>query len=376
VTDLQRVAVIGGSLGGLSAALTLRRLGLEVDVFEKSIRHNRHRGAGIVVQPDVVHLLREVAPGERLAKVQARVRRSYNRRGELEREVVMPQTFTSWDAVYSPLRRAFGEERYHQGKRLVGLAQAEGGATASFEDGSRVAADLIVAADGAESAARALLHPGTEQTYAGYVAWRGTLEERDAPREVTAFLEGTFTFMELEEGHLLAYLIPGENASTAMGERRLNWVWYVNVPGGPALDALMTDVQGERRVWSMPPGLTRPEVTTRMHEDARRLLPGPLASLVTLARAPFLQPIRDVVVPRVRFGRAVLLGDAGFVVRPHTAASTAKAAAGALSLAQHLSRADRNVDLALRAWEAGELVTGRRLLHLGHALGEHSRLGD
>ena len=50
----QRAIVVGGSMGGLTAALLLRDLGFDVDVFERSPEPLEGRGAGIVVQPDTV----------------------------------------------------------------------------------------------------------------------------------------------------------------------------------------------------------------------------------------------------------------------------------------------------------------------------------
>ena len=61
------------------------------------------------------------------------------------------------------------------------------------------------------------------------------------------------------------------------------------------------------------------------------------------------------------FGRACLLGDAAFVVRPHTAAATAKAAADAAALADALAAEPGDSEAALRAWEARQLEHGRGL---------------
>ena len=70
------------------------------------------------------------------------------------------------------------------------------------------------------------------------------------------------------------------------------------------------------------------------------------------------------------FGRACLLGDAAFVVRPHTAAAAAKAAGDAMSLATAIHRAGRNVDAALAGWQASQIERGQELLQYGVALGQ------
>jgi 2-polyprenyl-6-methoxyphenol hydroxylase-like FAD-dependent oxidoreductase len=76
-----------------------------------------------------------------------------------------------------------------------------------------------------------------------------------------------------------------------------------------------------------------------------------LAELVAATPEPFLQTIVDIGVSRTVFGRACLLGDAAFVVRPHTAAAAAKAAGDSMSLATAVHRARRNVDAALAGWQ-------------------------
>ena len=85
-----------------------------------------------------------------------------------------------------------------------------------------------------------------------------------------------------------------------------------------------------------------------------------------------MQIILDVAVPRMAFGRACLLGDAAFVLRPHPAAATAKAASDATALAEALATAPRDPDAALRAWEARRLEHGRGLMEHGIALGRRS----
>ena len=94
-----------------------------------------------------------------------------------------------------------------------------------------------------------------------------------------------------------------------------------------------------------------------------------LAKLVEATPEPFLQTIIDVVVPRMVFGRTVLLGDAAFVVRPHTAGAAAKAARDATALASTLKRARQNVDAGLGAFDDTQLEYGQGLTDYGIALG-------
>jgi 2-polyprenyl-6-methoxyphenol hydroxylase-like FAD-dependent oxidoreductase len=88
---------------------------------------------------------------------------------------------------------------------------------------------------------------------------------------------------------------------------------------------------------------------------------------------PFLQPILDLTVPHMVQGRVILMGDAAFIPRPHTAASTAKAGANALALGRALQEFPGDIDAALKEWEADQLTLGRDLERTGRALGNRSQ---
>lgn len=73
------------------------------------------------------------------------------------------------------------------------------------------------------------------------------------------------------------------------------------------------------------------------------------------------------------FGQVALMGDAAFIPRPHTAASTAKAAANAIALAEALVKHNHNVSKALKSWEPLQLAYGNQLIASGQQLGDRSQ---
>ena len=75
------------------------------------------------------------------------------------------------------------------------------------------------------------------------------------------------------------------------------------------------------------------------------------------------------------FGRVCVLGDAAFVPRPHTAASTAKAVTNAIALAETLQVHYGDVVTAFKAWESSQLQLGNYLKRLGMSLGNRSQFG-
>ena len=113
-----QVAVAGGSIGGLCAGLALQRIAsAEVDIYERHVGEVETRGAGIVVQPELTQLLRLVDAAE-LPTTGCEVRRYLEPDGGEGSEQVMPQRFTSWEAIFQTLRGAFPDGRYHVGAAL------------------------------------------------------------------------------------------------------------------------------------------------------------------------------------------------------------------------------------------------------------------
>jgi 2,6-dihydroxypyridine 3-monooxygenase len=110
-----------------------------------------------------------------------------------------------------------------------------------------------------------------------------------------------------------------------------------------------------------------------MRRAADDVLAAPVAEVVTGLAEPFVQAIYDLGVPRMAFGRACLIGDAAFAVRPHAAAGTAKAADDGWALAEELTASGGDVPAALAAWERRQLNVGRALLARTRDIGDSSQ---
>lgn len=354
-------------MGGLFTGLALHDIGFDVKVFERSSGELRHRGAGIVAQPRMLRFIedRGIADPEGITTSTHR-RRYLASDGTVSREYRNEMTFTSWDGVYRRLRDAFPDDRYHAGREVTDVERTDGTVEVRTADGSKATGDLLVAAEGPRSITREQFLPKTSPEYAGYVAWRGVTNERDLPAELVEGFEDTFTFYQGDEQLVLGYLIPGPDGETARDRRRLNWVWYDHVPDDDVTEVL-TDAHGRRRELSVPPGLLSESVEKRLYADAEGLAPL-FTRLVRATDDPFVQPIVDLTVPQMAFGRVCLLGDAAFVARPHTAMGTEKAATDAIELAEAL--ADYGpIESPLEDWERRRLPAGERLVEKGRRMG-------
>jgi 2-polyprenyl-6-methoxyphenol hydroxylase-like FAD-dependent oxidoreductase len=370
----RRALIIGGSLGGLFAGNLLRQIGWDVKIFERSPHDLESRGGGIVLQREVVEVFRRA--GDDIGSVALGVRSAYRTvfasDGSIRSKHFAPQTQTSWSLIYTTLKAAFGDQHYHQGKMLVRANQdpQAGTVTAQFEDGTRETGDLLIGADGGNSVVRRQFWPTMRPTYAGYLAWRGLLPEDAMPPAAREMLHGDFGFANNKGSHILGYLVPGEHNDLRPGHRLYNWVWY-RVADERRLAEIMTDRKGRARGCAIPEGLLADRWIEHLHHEAANLLPLPFREVVEATAQPFAQAIRDLASDHMVSGRVVIIGDAAAIPRPHTAASTAKAAANALALADELQASPGDIAAALTSWEPQQVALGKYLRQQGSQTGNY-----
>src|ERR1044072_148292 len=147
------IAVVGAGMGGLAVAATLRRVGIDVQVYEQASRFARI-GAGIQMMPNSMKVLRQIGIEERLRATSFAPYSHLNRladTGEVTRELPMPESL--YNAPYLCMHRAdlhdalasvVPSDIIHLNKKLVGLDQVGGRVTLRFEDGSTASADAVV----------------------------------------------------------------------------------------------------------------------------------------------------------------------------------------------------------------------------------------
>ncbi|KUL43827.1 2-polyprenyl-6-methoxyphenol hydroxylase [Streptomyces sp. NRRL F-4489] len=179
------VLVVGGGTAGNGLTVLLRRAGIAVDLVEAEADWNATAGSGITLQGNALRVLREIGvweqvrdlgfPSHELAILAVdgtvrHVRKDIRtggdglpatvgmRRPQLQRLLI--------DAV-----RASGA-RVRLGTTVTGLRQDAGGVDVRFSDGGEGRYDLVVAADGLNSATRALIGIEDRPAPTGMAIWR------------------------------------------------------------------------------------------------------------------------------------------------------------------------------------------------------------
>jgi salicylate hydroxylase/6-hydroxynicotinate 3-monooxygenase len=184
MADRLRIAVVGAGMGGLTVAATLRRIGVEVEIYEQASRFARI-GAGIQMTPNPVKVLRALGLEEHLLRVAFRPSVMRNRdwdTGALtfelalgesaERQYGAPYLLLHRGDLHAALTTLVRGEIVHFGKKLVDLDQAADGVDLRFADGAQAHADAVVGADGVHSRVREIILGPEDPVFTGRVAYR------------------------------------------------------------------------------------------------------------------------------------------------------------------------------------------------------------
>lgn len=364
-----RVVVVGGSLGGLLAGNMLLRIGCDVTVHERVGVELAERGAGIATHPELHRAFESLGiPIDSSFGVPIEERLVLGRDGEILARYRMAQIQATWGSLYRNLRKVFPKERYFAGSTFERAEQDGTGVRAMFADGSAVEADLLIGADGIRSTVRAQFWPAAVPKYAGYVAWRGTVEEGRFSPESHDVLFTRFIVCLPPGEHMVGYPVAGLDGDTRPGKRRFNFVWY-RAASEAKLTRMMTDQAGRYHEGGIPPDRLDPAIIAEMKEAARHTLAPPYAEVIRLVREPFFQTIVDLEMPSMVKGRVALLGDGAFVARPHPGMGVIKAVGDAATLAEAIQAHPGDLGRALAIYDAARCEYGRYLVERGRRLG-------
>ncbi len=329
-----RVAVIGGGVGGLAAAIALGARGIEVEVLEQAPQIAAV-GASLSLGPNAVRLLDELGLGEELREVGALPDSvdllRWSDGSLLHRSVLGPPMEDRFGApqldFYRPdLHRVLaaaappGSVRF--GAEVVGVEQDEAGAAALLADGSRVAADVVVAADGVRSGLRQQLVGAEDPVFSGTVVYRGIARRED-----------------------VAHLHPPRTNLYWLGPQRHGVSYWLSGGSRLAVTLATREAEWSRESWTLEAPVAEALAFVEGWDDAyrQRLRCCPLM----LRSAVYVRRPLD----HWSFGRVTLLGDAAHAMEPFQAQGSAQAIEDAYVLAACLAAGDGDPASALRRYE-------------------------
>src|SRR5262245_26048515 len=230
------IAVIGGGIGGLTAALALQKRGLDVNVYEQSA-HLREVGAGIQISPNGTRILHVLGLEDALRDVQVGPSRKeirHWRTGETWTWYELgPATTRRYGTPHILLHRAdlhgilaealarLKPNAIHLGRRCIDLIQSDQHVEIRFETGEPLRAAFVIGADGIHSQVRECLFGPDRPQFTGCVAWRGVAPMGRLPAHLSQMLSTNWLG---PRGHILHYPIRrGELMNVIATVERDDW---------------------------------------------------------------------------------------------------------------------------------------------------------
>ena len=355
-----RVAVVGGGIGGLATAAFLHRAGIDVTVYEQAPALTEV-GAGLVVSPNAVRLLRSLGQLDRFRERAVALEVGWEfRRWEDGRVLFSQQLGEECERLFgegsyvahradllAAVRAAVPESSIRLGARLVSLSRLDERVELTFADGSREVADAVVGADGVHTTVGQFVIQAGSPRFSGMCAYRTLVPAGSAP----AFARRPVQTLWLgPDRHLVHYPI---SAGT-----QVNIVAF-----GPAHDWTTESWSAEGRI-----------------EDLRAEFAGwsdDLTALLSAAQSTGRWALLDRdPLPHWTNGPVALLGDAAHPMFPFFAQGSAQAMEDAAVLAGCLAEQPGDPSAALRRYEDIRRPRATKLQQISRGRAESNHLPD
>jgi 6-hydroxynicotinate 3-monooxygenase len=330
------IAIVGAGMGGLAAAAALRKVGIDVAVYEQARQFGRI-GAGIQIGCNAMHVLRGLGLEERL-RGGTFYPRSWNNRdwktGEIlfdmlfgppaEQKYGAPYLLAHRGDLHAALAGAVPPEIVKLDHRLAGIDQlADGRVKLSFADGGTAEADAAIGADGTHSIARDILFGKSEPTFTGRIAYRTVYPAR----LLDGFDIENCTKWWGEDRHIVVYPVKPDRSE----------IYFVTSQPEPGFEIESWSATGDVKVLR--------EAFSDFHPEVRRVV----GAAPDVHKRPLVdrEPLEHWVV-----GNVALLGDACHPMTPYMAQGAAMAIEDGAVLARCLAQAGRDgIGAALRRYE-------------------------
>jgi 2-polyprenyl-6-methoxyphenol hydroxylase-like FAD-dependent oxidoreductase len=324
-TATNPILILGGGIGGLTAALALGRQNVPVHLVERS-KGGDETGAGIQLGPNATRILRSLGALDAIRKTAVcpeSVRIFDALSGKPLAQIPLGRTVEArYGAPYLVLHRAdlhaclaeitgsLADVNLERGFDALSMDETVDSVTLSSSSHDRALGTLLIGADGLWSASRRFIEPGVEPLFANHTAWRTLLPMRDLP---SPFSDNAVGLWLGPGAHLVHY----------------------PVRGGEALNVVVVTEGGRaEQGWDRSADLDTLFASVRQWHDTPRAMIESEASwrIWSLFSLPAL--------PRWSKGRVVLIGDAAHPILPFLAQGAGLAIEDAGTLAEALVSSD------------------------------------
>ncbi|MBY3592303.1 FAD-dependent monooxygenase [Rhizobium bangladeshense] len=354
-TSHPEIVMVGGSLAGLTIALASASRGLAVRVLERTER--------------------KVLSGDNLSVNLATIAATVGRDPRLEPRLPVVRAYrdrhlTSWPALYRWLRDRAGEASgitLEEDKTVESVRSEGDKAIIVFGDGTTTSADAVIGADGYHSTVRRAIAPELPLArYAGYIVWRGLIEESALSRPVR-WPTNSGLWIDYEKGHrLVAAMLPGRDGSLEEGKRQVTFAWF-NAGREDLLWGTNCLDEDGHVIGTLAASAISADVRDELVSLVPQLWPQRWAETVSFGvRSGFMRgaPIAEYKPERLARGPMAIIGDAAHVLSPMTGSGYAAGVEDAVILSEMLAQFDQSKPLSavLEAYERARLPYTRALV--------------
>ena len=352
-----KVAIVGAGIGGLTAAIAMRRRDIEVEVYEQSPQI-AEIGAGVSLSPNAIKAFRALGLDRQIAAIgfesDNQLVRAWNtgdilskvfRKGVYQKEFGAPYLSAHRADLVEVLRQQLPDNAMHLGARCTEVETGDNGARARFADGAEIEADLIVGADGIRSVVRQSLFGRDVPRFTGSVCWRGLVPLDAFPH---GLISTDLTLYMGPRSHVIHFMVRGGTL--------VNFVAHV-----------------ETDAWTQESWTQECERSEVMETFAG--WHDPLLRLLGSSERYYKWALydRDPLKSWSK-GRVTLLGDAAHAMLPHIGQGACMAIEDGYALADLLAQCPDNLTEALRQYERLRLPRTRRAVLEARARGKEMHL--
>ena len=367
----KKAAIIGGSMAGLFAANFLQRINWDYTIHEIVSEPLSGRGAGIATYNELAELVKLTTGFNKTLGTKCSERIVLDDKNNIIFKTKYPQVFTSWQYLYDILLSNINKNNYFLGDECIDIIKNNNETNVKFKNGKVIKADLVIIANGIRSKLKKLVD-NNEPEFAGYIGWRGLVDEGKLSEKTFDLMSEHFCFVLPQNQQFLTYPVAGSSQDgLKIGKRRINWLWYKPITN-KKYNELLIGKSGKIYEHGIPPQEIKDEFILSLKDEAKQKLPNSGIELLEKTEQILIQPIYDLRSEKMVKDNLITIGDCAFTARPHAGMGVTKAALDCFDLVKYLSEiSENNLNDKLKIWQSKRVKEGFFLVNKSREMGSY-----